>query len=49
MKKRSKKWAESVIWEDTEETTLMWQLIQKNDANALAQWLASSPDAVHMR
>jgi len=49
LKKRSKKWAESVVWENTEETTLMYSLIESNNLQGLDQWLSSDPDLVHLR
>jgi dolichyl-diphosphooligosaccharide--protein glycosyltransferase len=48
-KRRSKKWAEQVPWENSEQTTMMYQLLEKNDLSTLDQWLETSPDAVHMR
>lgn len=49
IKRRSKKWAEQVKWENTDQTTLMYQLLEKNDLATLGQWLKSSPDVVHIR
>lgn len=49
IRKRGKKWAESVIWEDTEETSAMYSLIEANDLDHLNQWLNADPDVVHIR
>jgi dolichyl-diphosphooligosaccharide--protein glycosyltransferase len=49
IKRRSKKWAEQVKWENTDQTTLMYQLLEKNDLATLGQWLKSNPDVVHIR
>ena len=48
-KRRSKKWVEQVPWEDTEQTSMMFQLLEKNDLSTLNEWLETQPDAVHMR
>ena len=49
IKRRSKKWAEAVPWENTESTTMMYQLLENGDLKTLDQWLSTSPDAVHIR
>jgi len=49
IKRRSKKWAESVPWENTDETTQMYQIMESNDVSALERWLSADPDAAHMR
>ncbi len=49
IRKRSKKWAMEQPWKNTEETTIMYQILEKNDLKSLSQYLAQSPDAVHMR
>ena len=36
-------------WEDTEDTTLMWEIINKNDVGALKTWLAESPEKAFVR
>jgi len=37
------------IWEDNEETTLLWKLISNNDVKELMQHLANSPENAHRR
>jgi len=49
IKRRSKKWAEAVPWENNEQTTLMYQLLENNDLKTLERWLTTSPDSVHIR
>jgi dolichyl-diphosphooligosaccharide--protein glycosyltransferase len=49
IKRRSKKWAEAIPWENNEQTTLMYQLLENNDLKTLEKWLSTSPDSVHIR
>jgi len=37
------------VWEDNEETTLLWRLISNNDVNELMQHLTHSPEDAHRR
>jgi len=37
------------IWEDNEETTLLWKLISNNDVKELMQHLAHRPEDAHRR
>jgi len=36
-------------WEDTEYTTMIWELISKNDMDTLAAVLAGNPEVAHVR
>jgi len=39
----------TVTWEDNEETTHMWSLINKNNIGEIKQWLKDDPSAAYMR
>ena len=36
-------------WEDSEEATLMWNLINKNSVVDIKEWLTKDPSAAHLR
>eukprot|EP00005_Dracoamoeba_jomungandri_P008973 CAMPEP_0174263992 /NCGR_PEP_ID=MMETSP0439-20130205/20885_1 /TAXON_ID=0 /ORGANISM="Stereomyxa ramosa, Strain Chinc5" /LENGTH=916 /DNA_ID=CAMNT_0015349661 /DNA_START=19 /DNA_END=2769 /DNA_ORIENTATION=+ len=38
-----------VEWQDSAETTSMWQLIHNNDLQSIQQWVAYDPSIVHVR
>ena len=49
IRKRAKKWAEALPWANTENTNVLYSLIESNEVDALEEMISTNPDVVHSR
>ena len=49
IRKRSKKWAEARPWANTDNTNMLYSLIEGNEINALEEMISTNPDVIHSR
>jgi hypothetical protein len=49
IRKRSKKWAEARPWANTDNTNMLYSLIEGNEIDALEEMVSTNPDVIHSR